>query len=81
MIDACRSWLQLALTPSVIRRGLVYALVVGAILIMINQGDAILRGEVSAGRAWRMGLTVLVPYVVSTLSSVGAMRCVQKKPE
>jgi len=49
-------------------------MIVGAILIMINHGDAILRGEVSAGRTWRMGLTVLVPYAVSTLSSVGAMR-------
>ena len=74
MIQTCRSWLRLALTPSVIRRGLAYAVIVGTILIMINHGDAILRGEVSAGRAWRMGLTVLVPYAVSTLSSVGAMR-------
>ena len=74
MIQTCRSWLRLALTPSVIRRGLAYAVIVGTILIMINHGDAILRGEVSAGRVWRMGLTVLVPYVVSTLSSVGAMR-------
>lgn len=72
--QTCRSWLRLALTPSVIRRGLAYAVIVGVILIVINHGDALLRGEVSAGRAWRMGLTVLVPYVVSTLSSVGAMR-------
>jgi len=74
-LQTCRSWLRLARTPSVIRRGLAYAIIVGAILIMINHGDAILRGEVSAGGAWRMALTVLVPYVVSTLSSVGAMRC------
>lgn len=74
MMQTCRSWLRLALTPSVIRRGLAYAVIVGAILIVINHGDALLRGEVSASRAWRMGLTVLVPYMVSTLSSVGAMR-------
>jgi len=73
-MQPCRSWLRLARTPSVIRRGLAYAVIVGAVLIVINHGDAILRGEVSAGRAWRMGLTVLVPYAVSTLSSVGAMR-------
>lgn len=75
MMQTCRSWLRLALTPSVIRRGLAYAVIVGAILIVINHGDALLHGEVSAGRAWRMALTVLVPYVVATLSSVGAMRC------
>jgi hypothetical protein len=79
MMQSCRSWLPLALTPSVIRRGLAYAVIVGAILIVINHGDALLRGEVSAGRACRMGLTVLVPYVVSTLSSVGAIRCAHEK--
>jgi len=63
------------MAPTVVRRGLGYAVVVGTILIAINHGDALLRGEVTAGRLWRMGLTVVVPYVVSTLSSVGAMRC------
>jgi len=79
MLNTCRQWCALALTPSVVRRGLAYAVIVGAVLIVINHGDAILRGEVSAGRAWRMALTVMVPYVVSTLSSVGAMRKTTKK--
>jgi hypothetical protein len=47
---------------------------VGAILIAINHGDALIRGQVSAGRLFQMGLTVLVPYMVSTLSSVEALR-------
>lgn len=66
--------LALALKPSVVKRALKYAMVVGAILISINHGDALLRGDVSSARLLRMGLTVLVPYVVSTLSSVGAMK-------
>ncbi|MCD8534893.1 MAG: nitrate/nitrite transporter NrtS [Verrucomicrobia bacterium] len=66
--------LRLALQRSVVKRALKYAIVVGAVLISINHGDAILRGDVSLSRLFRMGLTVLVPYVVSTLSSVGAMR-------
>ncbi len=66
--------LSLALKPSVVKRALKYAVLVGAILITINHGDAILRGDLPAARLFRMGLTVLVPYVVSTLSSVGAMR-------
>jgi hypothetical protein len=51
-----------------------YALVVGAILVTINHGEALIRGQISAGRILQMGLTVLVPYMVSTLSSVEAMR-------
>jgi len=68
------SLLGLALSPRVVRRALLYAVVVGAILIAINHGDALLSGTVSAARWWKMGLTVLVPYTVSTLSSVGALR-------
>ena len=51
-----------------------YAIVVGAILIAINHGDALLAGQLDGGRLFRMALTVLVPYAVSTLSSVEAMR-------
>ena len=57
-----------------VRRALLYAVVVGAVLIAINHGDALLAGRIERGRALRMALTVLVPYVVSTLSSVGALR-------
>jgi hypothetical protein len=56
------------------KRALKFAVVVGIILISINHGDAILKGEITRGRIFRMALTVLVPYVVSTLSSVQAMR-------
>lgn len=54
-----------------------YAIIVGAILITINHGDAILRGEIDTTRTLKMLLTVIVPYVVSTLSSVGALRSQQ----
>ena len=67
-------WLRLATRPSVMRRALQYAVVVGAVLIAINHGDAILRRDMSIGRLLRMALTVTVPYAVSTASSVGALR-------
>jgi hypothetical protein len=67
-------WLQVATEPAVVRRALKYALVVGAILILINHGDALLRGDLAIGRLLQMGLTVVVPYMVSTASSVGAIR-------
>jgi len=66
--------LRLALESSVVKRALKYAVVVGLILITINYGDVILRGDLSGGRLFKMALTVVVPYVVSTLSSVGALR-------
>lgn len=67
-------WLRLAISASVVRRALGYAVVVGALLVAINHGDAIVTGTVTPDRLLRMGLTVLVPYCVSTFSSVGAMR-------
>jgi hypothetical protein len=67
-------WVRLAVQPTVVRRALKFAFVVGAILIIINHGYAIVQGQVTSGRIWQMCLTVLVPYTVSTLSSVGAMR-------
>ena len=67
-------WLRLAVQPTVVKRALKFAFVVGLVLITINHGYAIVHGQVTSGRVWQMGLTVLVPYTVSTLSSVAAMR-------
>jgi hypothetical protein len=78
------SRLAIAAEAKVVRRALAYAVVVGAILISINHGDALLRlltdGErISGARLWRMGLTILVPYIVSTFSSVAAIRDMRLK--
>lgn len=67
-------WFRLASGRSVVRRACRYAVCVGALLIAINHGDAILRGDISVARALRMVLTAMVPYVVSTASSVSALR-------
>jgi hypothetical protein len=75
-----REWLKAATERGVVRRALKYALVVGAVLIVINHGDAILRGEFDAVRAFRMGLTVVVPYCVATASSVEALRSLRRDP-
>lgn len=66
-------WLAVATRRSVVIRGLKYAAGVGAILIAINHWDAILAGDLAPGRLIKMGLTVMVPYLVSTASSVGAI--------
>lgn len=70
-----KDWLQ----PAVVRRALACAIVVGAILIAINHGEALLRGEVTAGRLVQIGLTLLVPYAVSTYSSVSALRTLRRE--
>ena len=74
-----REWLSLAFSGPVRRRALRIMAVVGAILIAINHGDAILRGEVDAARLARILLTLAVPYIVSTVSSVAAIREMRKK--
>jgi hypothetical protein len=68
------SWIAIATSRSVVRRATVVALIVGSMLVAINHGDAILRGDLSAGRLLRIVLTVAVPYCVSTYSSVSALR-------
>ncbi|WP_442505866.1 nitrate/nitrite transporter NrtS [Novipirellula sp. SH528] len=69
-----KSWLQLALSRTVVLRALGYSVFVGTLLVVINHGDVLLNGELTTGMGRKMGLTYLVPYAVSTLSSVGAMR-------
>jgi len=68
------TWWQLATQWSVVRRGLAFAVVVGTVLIAINHGDAILRGDLTFTHFVKMALTVIVPYLVSTFSSVAALR-------
>lgn len=69
-----KGWLDSATQRSVIRWLLAYGIMVGAVLILINHGEAIVEGEVGTNRVLKMGLMVIVSYVVSTLSNVGAMR-------
>ncbi len=68
-----REWLHIASRTPIVMRGLKYALVVGSILIVINHGNAIAAGTVDSTRVVQMILTLLVPYCVSTASSVGAI--------
>jgi hypothetical protein len=69
-----REWMQLARQPKVVKRALKYAVVVGSVLVAINHGEALLRGDVPLSRLLRILLTVTVPYVVSTASAVSAIR-------
>ena len=72
-----RDWLSVASRGDVVRRAASYAVGVGSILIAINQGDVLLKGNVGSAIFWKMGLTAMVPYLVSTFSSVGAIRALR----
>jgi len=67
-------WLRLARDPKVVRRALRTTVVVGTILIAINHGRALIRGELDCEHVLQICLTLLVPYGVSTSSSVAALR-------
>ena len=57
-----------------LQRSLVIALVVGTVLTMVNQGDALLRGEWGRALLWKLPLTYFVPFVVATWSALANTR-------
>ncbi len=68
------TWWALATQWMVVRRSITFAIFVGAVLITINHGDAVFRGDLTHLRLIKMALTVIFPYLVSTFSSVSAMK-------
>jgi len=69
-----KNWLAIAFESSVVRRALKMMAVVGCILALINHGDALLMGAMTATAWLKVALTFAVPYCVSTISSVQAIR-------
>ncbi len=58
--------------PSVWKRALLTALIVGTILTAINQGNLIVRHGFTNEIAIKMALTYCVPFCVSTSGALGA---------
>ncbi len=67
-----REWIRIASDRPVVQRALITSLAVGTILTAVNHPDALLRLDL-AGVAWQIALTFVVPYGVSTVSSVAAI--------
>ena len=65
-------WYVIALEPGIQKRSLIVALVVGSILNLINQGDALFNGETLV--IWKLSLTFCVPYCVATYGAVSARK-------
>ncbi len=55
-------------------RSIRVSLVVGTVLIAINHGDVLLRGEWTEGFLWKLGLTYAVPFLVATWGALGSSR-------
>ena len=66
---------RLAFEASVVRRALIMAAIVGTILVAINHGTCIMCGKFGTRCLIQSSLTFFVPYAVSTISSVQAVKC------
>ena len=71
--QAIRAWVRDATAPTTVRPAVRLTVIVGVILTVINHGAVMLTGHASAGEWFRILLTICVPYVVSTVSTVSAV--------
>jgi hypothetical protein len=69
-----KTWLSFARQKNVVVRAAKTSILVGTILVLINQGEMILEGWVSLGLIGKIVLIYLVPYGVSTYAGVTAIR-------
>ena len=57
-----------------LRRSLIAGAVVGTALTALNQGDAILSGQLAGALAWKIPLTYCVPFLVATYGALSNSR-------
>lgn len=69
-----QNFFTIALSSSVIIRSLKVAVIVGTILAFINYSEKIVTMSLSPQDWFKMSLSYLVPYGVSTWSAVSALR-------
>ena len=68
------SFLHLAVQPSIRRRAIRVALIVGSVFFAINYGDKLIAGTLTGLDVFKAMISYCVPYCVSTYSSVQALR-------
>ena len=74
MSDSASTLLEISTSSKVVKTAIKVALVVGTVLALINHGDAILHASLTKHSIFQILLTYLVPYCVSTYSSVKAIQ-------
>jgi hypothetical protein len=57
-----------------LRRSLRIAAIIGSVLLAINQGDALVAGQLQSSLAWKIPLTFAVPFIVATWSGLSNSR-------
>ena len=57
-----------------LRRSALTGLLVGTILVAINQGAALVTGDLRASLIWQIPLTYLVPFCVATWGALSNSR-------
>ena len=62
------------LHPAVVRRSLIASAVVGTILAFLNQGDHLISGTWPSALSWKVPLTYVVPFLVSTWGALSSAR-------
>ncbi len=72
---ACRCTRCALRFAPLLRRSARTSLVVGSLLVAINQGPTLLAGHVTAAQLWQIPLTYAVPFCVATWGALGATRC------
>jgi hypothetical protein len=55
---------------TMLRRSLRIAVIIGSVLLVINQGDVLAAGLWPPALAWKIPLTYLVPFIVATWSAL-----------
>jgi hypothetical protein len=70
MTSSINVWIRSAAHPATMGRAFITAVMVGIVLIAVNHGPAIISGQITRSRIIQICLTVIVPYIVSTVSSV-----------
>ncbi|MEE8108912.1 MAG: nitrate/nitrite transporter NrtS [Gammaproteobacteria bacterium] len=80
MTPGLQVWHRLARRRDIVLRAVRVALLVGTVLALINHGDKLIYGGMQTSDYLKILLTYLVPYCVSTYSSVQTVRFDESKP-
>lgn len=68
-INHYKIFCEIVISPSVLKRALKVSLIVGTTLNLINQGNSLVTLEYSHVSFIKLGLTYLVPYLVTTYTA------------
>ncbi len=66
-------FIHVAMRATVLKRAIIIALIVGTIIAVINYYDKMIAASLSSSDIIKIAITFLVPYAVSTISSVMAI--------